>query len=113
VLFLFALYFLKLGIGRKKEGEQLYEVTESIILSSLIVTYIGVSVLVYKQRDEDPELYRIYFYLSAVALFLCLITILVQNRLGFDERQISSLLLTIVAIFTFIYGVLKTRQRDR
>ncbi|MED3872334.1 hypothetical protein P4574_25475 [Priestia megaterium] len=87
--------------------------TEVVVLLTLLGTYIGISLLVYKRKRTNPFFYSIYFYLATTVILICLVIFWIQLRFGLTDKQVGGLLISVVAFFLLIYGLLKTKQKDR
>jgi len=85
--------------------------TEVVVLLTLLGTYIGISLLVYKRKRTNPFFYSIYFYLATSVILICLVIFWLQLRFGLTDKQVGGLLISVVAFFLLIYGLLKTKQK--
>lgn len=103
------------GVYKKKgRGENAVRtLTEVVVLLTLLGTYIGISLLVYKRKRTNPFFYSIYFYLATSVILICLVIFWLQLRFGLTDKQVGGLLISVVAFFLLIYGLLKTKQKDR
>ncbi|MGG0432803.1 hypothetical protein ABEY51_09460 [Priestia megaterium] len=85
--------------------------TEVVVLLTLLGTYIGISLLVYKRKRTNPFFYSIYFYLATSVILICLVIFWLQLRFGLTDKQVGGLLISVVAFFLLIYGLLKTKRQ--
>ncbi len=87
--------------------------TEVVVLLTLLGTYIGISLLVYKRKRTNPFFYSIYFYLATSVILICLVIFWLQLRFGLTDKQVGGLLISVVAFFfTYLWVVKNKTERQ-